>query len=71
MKENIQDYMNREVLPHVSDAWVDETKTAIGYEIPFTRHFYVYTPPRSLESIEADLKALEKKIQELTLEVMG
>ena len=49
--------MEREVLPHVPDAWVDESKTKMGYEINFNRYFYQYTPPRPLEEIEADLKA--------------
>ena len=47
LREDITAYMEREVLPHVPDAWVDESKTEVGYEIPFTRHFYEYTPPRS------------------------
>ena len=44
--QHVDDYMAREVLPHVHDAWVDHTKTKIGYEIPLNRHFYVYEPPR-------------------------
>ena len=55
LSEDIDDYMKREVLPHVPDAWVDDTKTKIGYEIPFTRHFYRYTPPRPLAEIDADI----------------
>lgn len=54
--------MQREVLPHVPDAWVDESKTKIGYEIPFTRHFYEYVPPRPLEEIEREIKQLEDEI---------
>jgi len=50
--EDVGEYMAREVLPHVRDACVDESKTKIGYEIPFTSHFYEYTPPRPLEVIE-------------------
>ena len=50
LREDVDDYMEREVLPHVTDAWVDERKTKIGYEIPFNRHFYVYEPPRPLEA---------------------
>ena len=46
-----------EVIPHVPDAWVDESKTKVGYEIPLNRHFYVYEPPRPLEEIESDLQA--------------
>ncbi|MEV0755847.1 class I SAM-dependent DNA methyltransferase [Streptosporangium sp. NPDC050280] len=65
----IEEYVRREVLPHVPDAWVDHSKTKIGFEIPFTRHFYVYTPPRPLEEIDAELKALEAEIQKLLGEV--
>ncbi|GLX96748.1 class I SAM-dependent DNA methyltransferase [Herbidospora sp. NBRC 101105] len=65
----IEDYMKREVLPHVPDAWVDYTKTKIGFEIPFTRHFYIYTPPRPLEQIDTELKSLEAEIQKLLSEV--
>lgn len=67
--EDIDAYVQREVLPHVPDAWVDHAKTKIGYEIPFTRHFYVYTPPRPLEEIDAELKELEAEIQRLLAEV--
>ena len=63
LKEPIDEYMAREVLPHVPDAWVDESKTKVGYEIPFTRHFYVYEPPRPLEVIEAEIRELEAEIQ--------
>jgi type I restriction enzyme M protein len=69
LDEDIADYLAREVLPHVPDAWIDHSKTKIGYEIPFTRHFYVYTPPRPLTEIDAELKALEAEIQELLGEV--
>lgn len=69
LDEDIDSYMQREVLPHVPDAWVDHTKTKIGYEIPFTRHFYVYQPPRPLAEIDAELKALEAEIQRLLSEV--
>lgn len=69
--EDIEDYLKREVLPHVPDAWIDHTKTKIGYEIPFTRHFYVYTPPRPLAEIDAELKSLEAEIQALLGEVTG
>jgi type I restriction enzyme M protein len=69
LDEDIDDYMAREVLPHVSDAWVDHEKTKIGYEIPFTRYFYKYVPPRPLEEIDAELKELEGQIQRLLSEV--
>ena len=67
--EEIDAYMEREVRPYVPDAWVDESKTKIGYEIPLNRHFYVYEPPRPLEAIEADLKTLEAEIGQLLAEV--
>ncbi|MFE4820815.1 N-6 DNA methylase [Streptomyces sp. NPDC056704] len=67
--EDVEEYLKREVLPHVPDAWIDHTKTKIGYEIPFTRHFYVYKPPRPLSEIDAELKALEAEIQGLLGEV--
>ncbi len=69
LKESITAYFKREVLPHVPDAWIDESKTKVGYEIPFNRHFYVYEPPRPLEVIEADIKALEEDIKRLLGEV--
>ena len=65
LKEEIETYFAREVTPHVSDAWIDETYCdkkdgkvgKVGYEIPFNRHFYVFQPPRPLSAIDADLKA--------------
>ncbi len=69
LKEKIEDYFKREVLPHVPDAWVDEGKTKIGYEIPLNRHFYRYEPPRPLEEIESDIKTLESEILSLLKEV--
>ncbi|MFJ8807401.1 N-6 DNA methylase [Streptomyces sp. NPDC102490] len=67
--EDVEEYLKREVLPHVPDAYIDHTKTKIGYEIPFTRHFYVYKPPRPLAEIDAELKSLEAEIQVLLGEV--
>ncbi len=67
--EDIDDYLAREVLPHLPDAWVDHTKTKTGYEIPLTRHFYVYTPPRPLAEIDAELRTLEAEIHRLLGEV--
>jgi type I restriction enzyme M protein len=64
-REPVEDYMQTEVLPHVPDAWVDYTKTKIGYEIPLTRHFYKYVPPRPIDEIDAEILALEAEIQEL------
>ena len=69
LKEDIAEYFQREVLPHVPGAWIDESKTKIGYEIPLNRHFYRYEPPRPLNVIEKDIKQLEKEITELLTEV--
>ncbi len=55
----IEAFFAREVLPHVPDAWIDHSKTGIGYEIPFTRHFYQYQPLRPVTEIMADIRALE------------
>ncbi len=65
----VEDYMAEEVLPYVPDAWVDHAKTKLGYEIPLTRHFYNYVPPRPLAEIDAEIKALEAEIQDLLREV--
>ena len=62
LSEEIEDYFAREVLPHAPDAWIDNSKTKIGYEIPFNRHFYVFTPPRPLEEIDAELKQVTDQI---------
>jgi type I restriction enzyme M protein len=62
LAEDVQTYFEREVLPHVSDAWIDHDKTKVGYEIPFNRHFYVFTPPRPLEVIDAELKQVTDRI---------
>ncbi|MBX3347563.1 MAG: SAM-dependent DNA methyltransferase [Nitrospira sp.] len=69
LKKSIEEYFKREVLPHVPDAWIDHSKTKVGYEIPLNRHFYRYEPPRPLEIIEADIKALEDDIVKLLKEV--
>ncbi|HBC3370906.1 TPA: SAM-dependent DNA methyltransferase [Vibrio parahaemolyticus] len=77
LTETVEEYFAREVLPHVPDAWIDESKTdeldgqvgIVGYEIPFNRHFYVYEPPRKLEEIDADLDAVSADIMQLLQEV--
>ncbi len=69
--EVVQAYFDAEVKPHVPDAWIDWTKTKTGYEIPFTRHFYKYTPPRPLAEIDADLEKQVAKILDLLREVEG
>jgi len=62
MRPAIDAYVAAEVQPHVPDAWVDYSKTKVGYEVPINRHFYVYKPPRPLAEIEADIAALEGEI---------
>ncbi|MBF0423006.1 MAG: N-6 DNA methylase, partial [Magnetococcales bacterium] len=67
----IEAFIRREVLPHAPDAWIDAGKTAIGYEISFTRHFYKPQPLRTLAEIEADIRALEKETDGLLDDVIG
>ena len=62
LSEDIETYFEREVLPHVPDAWIDHDKTKVGYEIPFNRHFYVFKPPRELAEIDAELKGVTDRI---------
>jgi type I restriction enzyme M protein len=69
LKDDIDGYFQREVRPHVPDAWMDRSKDKIGYEINFNRHFYKYTPPRPLDVIDADLKLAEEEIMRLLREV--
>ena len=71
LKEDIEAYIEKEVLPHVPDAWVDETKTKIGYEINFTKYFYQYKPLRKLEEIRKDIMALEQETLGLIKEVIA
>lgn len=71
LKEDIEEYFAREVLPHVPDAWIDHSKTKIGYEIPFTRQFYKYTALRSSAEIMDEIRALEVEIAEQLKKVMG
>lgn len=69
LKEDVNEYFDREVLPHVPDSWIDESKEKTGYEIPLNRHFYLYEPPRELELIEKDIKSLESSIVDLLAKV--
>ena len=62
LKEDIQEYFKREVLPYAPNAWIDEKKTKIGYEIPFTRYFYKYVPPRPSGEIMSEILELEKSL---------
>jgi type I restriction enzyme M protein len=63
LTEDVGAYFAREVLPHAPDAWIDDSKTRIGYEIPFNRHFYVFEPPRPLDAIDADLARVTDRIK--------
>lgn len=65
VRDHCQEYLKKEVLPHVSDAWIDHKKTKVGYEIPLNRHFYVYEPPRELDKIETDIEKVENEILDM------
>ena len=71
LKEDIKEYFEREVKPHVPDAWIDESKTKVGYEIPFTRHFYKYTPLRPSAEIAREIMEMEEQIADRLKKVMG
>ncbi len=79
LAEPIEEFFEREVKPHVPDAWIDTARRdprdgevgIVGYEINFNRYFYEYTPPRPLEKIEADIQAIEKDIVSMLREVAG
>ena len=70
VKNHCEDYLKGVVLPHVADAWIDYSKTKVGYEIPLNRHFYVYQPPRELNVIEGEIKILEQEIMAMLSEVV-
>jgi type I restriction enzyme M protein len=67
--EDVDAYVAREVLPYAPDAWVDQFKTKEGAEIPFTRHFYQYVPPRALEDIDRDLDLVMDELRAMLAEV--
>lgn len=69
LTEDIEAYIEREIKPHLDEFWVDPSKDKVGYEIPFTRHFYKYTPPRPLEEIDAELNQLFSEISQLLKQV--
>ena len=77
LSEGIEGFFEREVTPHVPDAWIDGSKKdaldeevgIVGYEIPFNRHFYQYQPPRDLAEIDADLDTVSSEIMKLLQEV--
>ncbi|WP_298165312.1 class I SAM-dependent DNA methyltransferase [Novosphingobium sp.] len=69
LTEDVETYFAREVKPHAPDAWIDHEKTKVGYEIPFSRHFYVFEPPRSLAEIDAELAGVTARIQAMLTEL--
>ncbi len=71
LTENIQDYFKREVLPFVPDAWIDEKKSKVGYEIPFTRYFYKYEAPQPSAEIKEEILELEKELSGSLEEIFG
>ncbi len=70
LKQDIDDYFQREVIPHVPDAWMDRDKDKVGYEVNMTKYFYVYKPLRPLDEIKADILALEKETEGLLKEIL-
>jgi type I restriction enzyme M protein len=71
LKEDIEEYFEREVLPHVEDAWIDFDKTKVGYEVNFTRYFYEYTPLRPTSDIRADILKLKEQMEGITLKAIN
>ncbi len=71
LDQDIYEYFEQEVLQHIPDAWIDESKTEKGYEISFTRYFYNYVPPRSIEEITAEIFALEKETEGILNEIVN
>ena len=71
LSENVDEYYDREVKPHIPDSWMGRSKDKIGYEINFTKYFYKFTPLRSLEDISQDLKSLDDEIKQLSMEMAG
>ena len=69
--EEIESYMEKNVYPYAPDAWIDEKKSKVGYEIPFTREFYKYIAPRKSEDIYANLQTLNIQEEELMAKIMG
>jgi type I restriction enzyme M protein len=71
LDQDIHEYFEREILQHIPDAWIDESKTVKGYEISFTRYFYNYVPPRSIEEITAEILQLEKETEGILNEIVN
>ena len=70
LSEDIEEYFTREVLPHVPDAWIDHSKTKVGYEVNFTKYFYQYKPLRNLADIRVDILKLEEETDGMIKEVL-
>ena len=71
LTDSVEEYFEREVKPHLPDAWMNRAKDRVGYEINFSKYFYKFTPLRSLEEISFDLKVLDAEINELSMELTG
>ncbi|MBP3402780.1 MAG: SAM-dependent DNA methyltransferase [Alphaproteobacteria bacterium] len=71
LNEDVQSYFEREVLPFAPDAWIDESKTKIGYEIPFTRYFYKYTPPRPAAEVLSEIRTIENELKDALSELLN
>lgn len=71
LDQDIHEYFKREVLQHIPDAWIDQSKTVIGYEIAFTRYFYKYIPPRNIEDISKEIMQLEKETDGILNEIVN
>ena len=69
--DGVEAFLRREVTPYAPDAWIDDSKTKVGYEISFTRHFYKPAPMRTLAEIQADIRALEAETEDLIAEIAG
>jgi len=65
VRDHCDAYFTKEVKPHWPDAWIDYSRTRVGYEIPINRHFYVFKPPRSVEDVAAEIKSLERDILDM------
>ena len=69
LSQDVDEYIAKEVAPHLSEFWLDRSKDKIGYEVPFTRHFYEYVAPRPLQAIDSELNELLKEITSLLKDV--
>ncbi|ACO84651.1 type I restriction-modification system subunit M [Clostridium botulinum] len=71
LKEDINEYFKREVIPFAPDAWIDEKKTKVGYEIPFTRYFYKYVPPKPAKELEMEIREIEMELDGVLEEIFN